>query len=174
MLWRSTTPIRRGAILICAQGWTTGRVPKASSHCADLERGGVGWSDLNEDDWNADYSDPRVSAVFAIDPALTWRMSADNAATLVEDVTLVSLGIGENRLLATDFDLAALPEALPDAQIVRITSGAHFSVLPVCKPMGALILEEENDDPVCTDPEGTDRAALHAEIIAAMTEQLGL
>jgi hypothetical protein len=40
--------------------------------------------------------------------------------------------------------------------------------------MGAVILEEENDDPVCTDPAGTDRAALHGEIIAAMTAQLGL
>lgn len=146
----------------------------ASSHCGDLKRGGVDWSDLSAEDWNADYSDARVSAVFAIDPALTWRMGADNAENLVDDVTLVSLGEGENRLLATDFDLAELPAALPDAQIVRIPSGAHFSVLPVCKPMGAVILEEENDDPVCTDPAGTDRAALHGEIIAAMTAQLGL
>jgi predicted dienelactone hydrolase len=146
----------------------------ASSHCGDLQRGGVRWSDMDSAEWDADYSDPRVSAVFAIDPALTWGMRPENAEALVDDVTLVSLGEGANRLLATDFDLAELPAALPEAQIVRITSGAHFSVLPVCKPMGALILEEENDDPVCTDPAGTDRAALHQQIIAAMTAQLGL
>jgi len=101
-------------------------------------------------------------------------MAPAHAEALVDDVTLVSLGEGENRLLATDFDLAELPAALPEAQIVRITSGAHFSVLPVCKPMGAAILEEENDEPVCTDPAETDRAALHQQIIAAMTAQLGL
>lgn len=147
---------------------------EASSHCADLMREDVDWGSMNPSDWNADYSDPRVSAVFAIDPALMWGMSADNTAKVVADVTLLSMGEGEDRLLATNFDLAELPAALPDAAIVRIAPAAHFSVLPLCKPLGAAILEEEKDDPVCTDPEGTDRAAVHEQIIEVMAEKIGL
>lgn len=40
--------------------------------------------------------------------------------------------------------------------------------------MGAAILLEEGDDPVCTDPEGADREAIHAEILATMEADLGL
>lgn len=162
-------------------GWTAlllgglrGNLAGSAAHCADLMRGDVDWGSMDPSNWNADYSDPRVSAVFAIDPALMWDMSAENAATMVDDVTLLSLGEGENRLLATNFDLAELPAALPDAGIVRITPAAHFSVLPLCKPQGAAILEEEKDDPVCTDPEGTDRAAVHEQIIEVMAAKIGL
>ena len=36
------------------------------------------------------------------------------------------------------------------------------------------ILKEEGDDPVCTDPKGTDRAAVHATIINEIAGELGL
>ena len=54
-----------------------------------------------------------------------------------------------------------------------------FSMLPVCKPHGAAILEDEGDYPVCTDPAGTDpastdRAAVHDTVIASMASKLGL
>jgi len=32
----------------------------------------------------------------------------------------------------------------------------------------------ENDDPVCTDPEGSDRAEIHAEIIDLIAGEFGL
>ncbi|WP_298860911.1 hypothetical protein [uncultured Sulfitobacter sp.] len=146
----------------------------ASSHCSDLESGNAGLADMDQTLWNGDYSDPRITSVFAIDPGLIWGMGVQEVEGIVGDVTLMSLGEGESRLLATDFDLAKLPAVLPKAQIVRMVPAAHFSVLPVCKPQGAAILEEEKDDPVCTDPAGTDRAALHEKIIAVLAEKLDL
>ena len=137
-------------------------------------RADVDWADIDPVTWDADYSEPRISSVFAIDPALMWGMTEGHTDGLVGDVTLMSLGEGEDRLLATNFDLSGLPAVMPDADIMRIPSGAHFSVLPVCKPQGAAILKEEGDDPVCTDPDGTDRAVLHERIISAMAAKLGL
>lgn len=63
---------------------------------------------------------------------------------------------------------------LPDAVIERIEPALHFTATPVCKPAGAAILLEENDDPVCTDLTGTTRAAVHGTIIEAMAGELGL
>ena len=147
---------------------------EASSHCADLLHGNAGLEDVSEAQWNGDYSDARITSVFAMDPGLIWGITEEDAAGLTGDVTLMSFGEGDSRLLATDFDIAGLPTVVPQADIVRIAPAAHFSVLPLCKPKGAAILKEENDDPVCTDPEGTDRAAVHARIVAAMVGKLGL
>ena len=33
-----------------------------------------------------------------------------------------------------------------------------------------MLLEEEQDDPVCDDPEGTDRADIHKKIADAMSD----
>jgi len=147
---------------------------EASSHCADLLRGNAGLTEVPEAQWNADYQDARITSVFAMDPGLIWGITAEDSAGLVGDITLMSLGEGESRLLATDFDLAGLPSVLPQADVIRVVPAAHFSVLPLCKPQGAAILKEENDDPVCTDPEGTDRAAVHAQIVSTMAGKLGL
>ena len=146
----------------------------ASSHCGDLMRGGVSLQDVDVPEWNAGYRDARISSVFSIEPGLIWGMTPEDTASITADVTLMSLGTGESRLLATDFDLVKLPAVLPNADIIRIVPGTHFSVLPLCKPEGVAILEEEKDDPVCTDPEGTDRAVLHSRIINAISVKLGL
>ena len=101
-------------------------------------------------------------------------MGEVETANLVSDVSLVSLGKSDNRLLATNFDLAGLPAAIPQADVTSISSGTHFSMLPVCTPHGAAILAEENDDPVCTDPEGVDRAAIHTTVLSVISNKLGL
>lgn len=146
----------------------------ASSHCTDLMRGDVGLQDVPAPQWNGAYRDKRITSVFAMDPGLIWGMGDAQTADMVADVTLLSLGNGADRLLATDFDLAGLPDALPDANIVHVTPAAHFSLLPLCKPMGEAILKEERDDPVCTDPEGADRDVIHNAVIAAMKATLNL
>lgn len=157
-----------GYVAHCAQ------YGEASSHCADLMRGDVGLQDVDAAQWNDDYRDMRISSVFAMDPGLIWGMTETEAANMAGDVTLMSLGEGSDRLLATDFDLAGLPAALPNAEIMRIPSGTHFSLLPICKPMGAAILEEEKDDPVCNNPEGSDRKTIHDTVIAQIATKLGL
>ncbi len=147
---------------------------EASSHCTDLLRGEVQIGDVDPDQWNASYADPRITHVTAVDPALIWGMDAGNIADLVPNLRLIALGDGDDRLFATDFDISGFADLVPNADIDRIAPASHYMFLPLCKPMGAAILIEENDDPVCTDPIGADRVALHDGVIADMAADLGL
>lgn len=151
-------------------------VGERSSHCKDLSEGGIDLHRLDATKWDASYKDPRVTLVAAIDPALHYGLLADHTSNLVENTLLIGLGAGVDRLLATDFsaegsNFAAL---LPNAKIETLVPASHFAALLPCKPMGAEILEEEGDDPVCDNPEGLDRVALHAQIVDLIAKQLGL
>ncbi|SHF38250.1 Predicted dienelactone hydrolase [Litoreibacter ascidiaceicola] len=146
----------------------------ASSHCGDLKKAGVSFGDLKADMWDASYKDARITHVAAMDPALHHGFKQANVADLTADTVLIALGEGADRLVATDFDASGFVDLLPDAKVLRIAPAFHFSLLPLCKPAGAEILKEEKDDPVCTDPEGADRAQIHAAVIEALSKQLGL
>lgn len=124
--------------------------------------------------WNASYADARITHVTAIDPGFVWGLAAHNAADLVANLLMIGFGGPNDRMSATNFDESGLAGFLPDAEFERFDPGFHFTAMPLCKPAGEAILIEENDDPVCTDPAGTDRAKVHADIIDAMAQQLGL
>ena len=74
----------------------------------------------------------------------------------------------------TALSLGGLTDLLPQARTERLAPAFHFTAMPLCKPEAPQILEAEQDDPVCTDPDGTDRAAVHAKIIETILEQLAL
>ncbi|MEP2782253.1 MAG: hypothetical protein ABJO67_04770 [Pseudoruegeria sp.] len=143
-----------------------------SSHCGDLNRANVAISDIKQADWDASYADPRVTHVTAIDPGLIWGLDQADIKDVVENVRLIGLGQGNDRLLATDFDSSGFSTLLPNAEIDNIAPAMHFSALPLCKPMAEAILIEEQDDPVCTDPEGTNREAVHTTIVAHIMADL--
>lgn len=147
---------------------------ETSSHCSDLSGAEVAIADIEAADWNASYADPRVTHVTAIDPGLIWGLGQADTAGLVANTRLIGLGQGDDRLLATDFDSSGFAKLLPDAQIDNIAPAMHFSALPLCKPMAEAILIEEQDDPVCTDPAGTNRATVHSTIVASIIADLGL
>lgn len=146
----------------------------ASSNCADMAAAGLDLTSYAATDWDAAYADPRITHVTAIDPGPIWGMQPADAADLIGNVRLIGLGDGTDRLLATDFDHSGFAAMVPQAQIDRITPANHFTGFPLCTPMAAEILREEQDDPVCTDPAGTDRAAAHDQIIDAIAGDLGL
>ena len=151
-------------------------VGSASSHCEDLSEGGIDLHSLDATKWNASYKDPRITLVAAIDPALHYGLTAQNVTSLVENTLMIGLGDGDDRMLATDFTTqgSGFGSLLPDAQIETFIPGNHFAALLTCKPMGAEILKEEGDDPVCDGPEGLDRSALHEQIVDRIATQLGL
>lgn len=146
----------------------------ASSHCADLAGAGIQLSDSDSDAWDASYADPRFTHITAVDPGLIWGLTPDDVAGVAADVRLIALGAGDDRLLATDFDLAGLPALLPNARINRFDPASHFMFLPLCKPDAEAILESENDDPVCTDPDGSNRTQLHEDVTTLIATDLGL
>jgi len=150
--------------------------PPSPWQCADLTKRGADLTAYSPTEWNAGRKDGRVRAVAAIDPALTYGLGKDHARELVDKVLLIGLGSIETRLAATDFSDtgSGLAARLLHAEIEIMAPAAHFSALPPCKLRGAAILAAEGDDPVCDDPPGTDRAALHKRIVARIAAFLGL
>jgi predicted dienelactone hydrolase len=140
---------------------------KVSSHCEDILKAGIDISRLDGTKWQASYKDTRIAAVAAIDPALTMGLSETDVKQLDVPVLLIGLGEGESRLLATDTSARGSNfEALfPEAKVEHIVPATHFTALGLCKPEGEAILKEEKDDPVCSDPAGTDRKAVMKRII---------
>jgi len=146
----------------------------ASSHCADLRKADVSFNEMDADMWDASYKDTRITHVAAMDPALHHGFTAKNVAGLDTNTLVIGLGEGKDRLVATNFDASGLTDLIPDAKIERIAPAYHFSLLPLCKPAGPAILKDEGDDPVCTDPEGADRAQIHGQVKSLISAQLGL
>lgn len=143
---------------------------KATSHCNDILKAGIKIADIDRTKWEASYKDNRISAVAAIDPALTWGLTGADAAELDVPVLLLGLGDDEDRLHATDTGPKGsnFQALLAAAKVEQIVPATHFTALGLCKPNGEAILKEEKDDPVCTDPVGTDRNAVQDKIITSI------
>jgi len=147
-----------------------------SQFCAELTEEGIDISAIDQDNYEASYKDPRISRVAAIDPGLTWGLTSKDVQDLTAPLLLVGLGEGDDRLQATDTNaLGSNFEALvPMATVETFTPATHFTALGLCKPAGEEILIEENDDEVCTDPIGTDRAVVLEKIIASLAGHFDL
>jgi len=147
-----------------------------SQFCRELKREGVDIATLDRTKYEASYKDKRIAAVVTIDPGLTWGLTRDDVAGLDVPVLLIGLGQGKDRLEATDTSATGSNfEALyPVAKVEQIVPAMHFTALGLCKPKGEAILAEEKDDPVCTDPPGTDRKAVLDRIIELMAEHFHL
>lgn len=146
-----------------------------SVHCRDIVARGGDLGLLDAEAWDGYLAEARVDTVVAIDPGLTWGLEAADVAGLAVPALLIQLGEGTDRLDSTDISAAGSGFAalVPEARVVEVAPAYHFSALPLCTDAGAAILEEEKDDPVCTDPAGAERAAIHAAVIAAVAEHLG-
>ena len=69
---------------------------------------------------------------------------------------------------------SGLAARLPGARHVSVAPAHHFTFLGVCKEGGAELLRKWDDDPICDDPQGTDRAKAHEEIVGIVAKFLGL
>lgn len=147
---------------------------EASAICSEVLAPEVDLASFPDADWNGTHADPRVTHVVAIEPGLIWGLGAAETADIVDNVRLIGLGAGADRMLATDFDASGLAELLPGATVDRIDPAIHFTALPLCKAMAEAILIEEQDDPVCTDPAGTVRAAVHRQIVDGILSDFDL
>lgn len=147
-----------------------------SQFCAELAAEGVDITAIDQDKYEASYKDPRISGVAAIDPGLTWDLAPEDVQDMTVPLLLIGLGEGTDRLRATDTSaMGSSFEALvPQVSVQTIAPAMHFTALGLCKPAGKTILIEEQDDPVCTDPIGTDRAQVTATIIDALADHFEL
>ncbi len=154
----------------CEESGTT------STHCNDIKKGGVDLRSLDAARWNASYKDMRIRAVAAIDPALTWGLDKTETQDLVKNVLLIGLGEGGDRLFETNFGASGsgFEQKVAGMKVKTVAPATHFSALLVCKPAGEAILAIEKDDPVCTDPKGTDRKSVHDKIISEVAKYFSL
>lgn len=148
----------------------------ASQFCAELAAEGVDIAAIDQDKYDASYKDPRINSVAAIDPGLTWDLAPEDVQYVTVPLLLIGLGEGADRLMATDTSAAGSGfEALvPHASVRTIAPAMHFTALGLCKPAAEAILKEEQDDAVCTDPVGTDRAQVTATIVDALSDHFEL
>ena len=110
-----------------------------------------------------------------VDPGFGGAADPASLQGALAGITLINLGDAD-RLGAADVgpDGNDLANRLPGASYVEIAPANHFTFLGTCRPGAAALLEEEQDDPICTDPENTDRAAVHMQLIDAISIGLGL
>ncbi len=147
-----------------------------SDFCRELKKAGVEISSIDGVKYEASYKDQRIAAVAAIDPGLTWGLKASDVTGLDVPVLLIGLGEGKDRLEATNTSASGSNfEALfPAAKVEHIAPAIHFTALGLCKPAGAALLLAEKDDPVCTDPAGTNRNAVLGKIIELLAQHFKL
>ncbi|WP_282077526.1 alpha/beta hydrolase family protein [Epibacterium ulvae] len=149
---------------------TTG--PEAAD-CAFFHLGGVQFSDHPGFDKNA--RDARITKAVVIDPGFGRAADPASFKDAIPGITLINLG-QEDRLNAADVGPNGnqLASHLPDTTYVEIAPANHFTFLGTCKEGAAQMLEDYGDDPICTDPKGTNRAAVHIELINTIASGLGL
>lgn len=125
--------------------------------------------------FDADTRDSRITRAVAIDPGFGGAVAADSLGSTIPDLTFINLGdadrLGAANVGPNGNDLA---RRLPGADYAVIAPARHFTFLSTCKPGAVEMLVEEGDDPICTDPKGTDRANVHAQLVGAIASGLGL
>ncbi len=145
--------------------------------CSDLKHWGYDPAKVDLAKWTASWKDARIKAVAALDPGLTWNMKPENVQGLDQrHLLVIGLGNTSERHYATDTTAAGskFDKLVPLARIEVVSPATHFTGMPLCTDKGAAILAEEKDDPVCTDPPGADRKAVHEKIISLIAEQFQL
>ncbi|SFR13094.1 alpha/beta hydrolase family protein [Poseidonocella sedimentorum] len=149
---------------------TTG--PEAAD-CVFFRLGGVRFAD--HPGYDADARDARVTRAVLIDPGFGGSAVAQSLDNALPAMTLINLG-REHRLGAVDVSATGnnLAGRLPGAAYVEIAPANHFTFLGTCKKNAVELLEMDEDDPICTDPAGTDRAGVHAALLDAIAAGLGL
>lgn len=147
---------------------------EAAPGCDFLAKGGVRLDALPEA-FSADMRDLRVSAVVSVDPGFTQAVMEGSLAGVRAPVLFLNLG--ETDLWeAVDVGTSGsgLAARVPGARHVAVAPAHHFTFLGVCKEGGAELLRKWKDDPICDDPQGTDRAKVHEEIVGIVAQFLGL
>lgn len=140
---------------------------EAAQDCLFFKKGGVEFDALPKSEFNSVLRDERISAAIAIEPGMSYAFQQETVEGNELPIQLINFGDKNSRWKAIDMgpngsDLGA---KLANATYVEIKPGSHFSFLAECKPGAEKLLKAEGEDPICSDPAGTDRADLHKAVI---------
>ncbi|OXT02717.1 hypothetical protein B7H23_07495 [Notoacmeibacter marinus] len=142
--------------------------------CIFFNNGGVDFRTLPAG-FSAHMRDGRIAGAVAIDPAFTEMADAASIAAIDVPIGLINLG-DEHRLPPVDVgpEGSDLARKLPDVTYSSIAPASHFTFLAPCKENASRMLAEEEDEPICDDPAGTDRRAVHDRIAERIAQFMGL
>lgn len=130
--------------------------------CDWMHDAGVDFSQINQSLYEADWTDPRVNAVLAIDPALTQAMTAESLAEI--DMPMMTLALGDIDTIPLAVDASHLSAIIDQAQHIWIPGAAHFSFLPSCGIIGKIATSVMGDDNIRSDWGLRSRDDVHADI----------
>ena len=145
----------------------------AATDCAFMQRGGVDWHALPAS-WGADMRLPAITSAIAVDPSFSHAITDSSLSAIPIPVHLVNLGDAAPVQVDVGPDGSNLGAQIPAASYSVIEPAWHFSFLGLCTPDAPAMLAEVGEDPICDDPAGSDRAAIHARIIEEVATALGL
>jgi predicted dienelactone hydrolase len=130
--------------------------------CDWMNDAGVDFSQIDQALYEADWTDPRISAVLAIDPALTQAMASESLAQF--DMPTMTLGLGDIETIPMAVDASHLSAIIGQAQHIWIPGAAHFSFLPSCGIIGKIATSVMGDDNICSDWGLRSRDVVHSDI----------
>ena len=150
---------------------------RLATGCAWMQSDGF---DLN--DWPAsaerDLRDARISRAMVVDPAFGFAWAPGSVESI--DIPMALINLGDTSLTSDWMGVGAGPDSsglvgrIRDASYHVIPDAMHFSFLPECRFYAPLLVWLEGEDPVCSDPWGSDRGAVHAEIVDRAARFMGL
>ncbi|MDG4718254.1 MULTISPECIES: alpha/beta hydrolase family protein [Thalassospira] len=142
--------------------------------CAFLRRGGVKF-DQFPDDLSANSKDPRIQKFIVIEPGMTDAVDPDSIKDVDGDFLFIRLG-REHGWRASDVEATGsnLLAKLDHPEYAVFAPANHLTFLGECVPGVAEMLAQMDDDPICSDPAGTDRGLIHAQIIDEISGFLSL
>jgi len=136
--------------------------PKGTPDCDWMQAGGVDFTQIDQALYEADWRDPRISGVLAIDPALTQAMTDASLAQM--EMPILTLGLGDAQSVPLAVDASHLQDRLAGAQHAWVPEAAHFSFLPSCGVIGKIATAVAGDDNICSDWGLRNRDEVHGEI----------
>lgn len=131
--------------------------------CGWLARGGVDFTEINADLYDAHYLDSRVGATIAIDPALAPAAIIESAARITHPVMVINFEPHEG--VREALDAAPITEMMPNARYMAIPQSWHFSFLPECSLLGKIVIGLGGEENICSDWKLRDRNDVHQALI---------
>ena len=135
---------------------------RSNFDCGWLADGGVDLEQINQEKYDMSHKDNRISFSIAVDPALSAAYKSDSLSAIEVPVSIINLGDKEH--IPAAINAREIPGQIPDATYHEIKGSSHFSFLGLCTKKAKYILLLTGEDPICTDPDGSERTVIHAEI----------
>ncbi len=131
--------------------------------CGWMNAAGVDFDLIDAARYEADLSDPRVTATVAVDAALPLAMTPESLSAMTAPALLLNMGRPEG--IPNGMRLDAVAQTMPDATYIPLPDTWHFHMLTECSLLGRVVIGTMGDDNICSDMGLRDRAQVHDAVL---------